>query len=263
MKPNYKNWVPKGMLAGVLVATVITGILFYIFGVTDILTGVAKVVTELILGILLVLLIGYFCLCINWYRAFSYNGEKQIARRIIEGIAQYVVIPENGKGLDIGCGSGALTIACAKRNPNVSMTGLDRWGKEYASFSKALCESNAQAKGVVANTSFVQGDACALAFEDETFDVVISNYCYHNIMGMDRQDIILETLRVLKKGGTFVIHDVFIKQKYGDINKLIAKLKELGYETVDLIDTTNGIFMTKKESRILFLQGSGLLIGKK
>ena len=51
-------------------------------------------------------------------------------------------ITEGGKGLDVGCGSGALTIACAKKNPGASFTGIDRWGKEYATFSKKLCESN-------------------------------------------------------------------------------------------------------------------------
>ncbi|HEY4532944.1 MAG TPA: class I SAM-dependent methyltransferase [Fusobacterium sp.] len=37
------------------------------------------------------------------------------------------MIPE--EGLDVGCGSGALTIACAKRNPKASMIGLDYWEK--------------------------------------------------------------------------------------------------------------------------------------
>ncbi len=38
------------------------------------------------------------------------------------------------------------------------MQGIDRWGKEYASFSKQLCENNSEAEGVD-NTSFAQGDA--------------------------------------------------------------------------------------------------------
>lgn len=263
MKPDYKNWVPRGMLIGVLTATAVVGILLFIFGSTAILAGSAKLIVECILRVLFVVLLIYSYMCINWYRTFSYNGKKQFARQIIEGIAHYVVLPENGKGLDVGCGSGALTIACAKKNKSASMVGLDRWGKEYASFNKPLCESNAKIEGDAGNTSFVKGDACILNFEDETFDAVTSNYCYHNIPGKDRQEIILETLRVLKKGGTFAIHDIFTKQKYGDVNELIAKLKELGYEKVDLVDTTDGIFMTKKEARVLCLQGSALLIGRK
>ncbi len=143
------------------------------------------------------------------------------------------------------------------------MMGLDRWGKEYASFSKNLCQSNAVAEGVDKRTSFVQGDACKLDFPDEHFDAVTSNYCYHNIPSQNRQAIILETLRTLKRGGVFAIHDEFSQIKYGDANKLVTKLKDMGYEKVELLDTTDGLFMTPKEASILGLKGSALLVGKK
>lgn len=196
------------------------------------------------------------------YRAFSYNGKRQMSKQIIEGIAAYVSIPEGGKGLDIGCGSGALTIACAKRNPKAEMLGIDRWGKEYASFSKNLCENNSKAEGV-SNTSFMQGDACKLPFEDETFDAVTSNYVYHNIPSNDRQSILLETLRTLKKGGTFAIHDIMSKGRYGDMQAFAEKLKSMGYAEVKLIDTTSGMFMSRFEALWMELSGSTLLVGRK
>ena len=100
-----------------------------------------------------------------------------------------------------------------------------------------------------------------LDFADETFDAVTSNYVYHNIPG-DRQTYLLETLRVLKKGGTFALHDIFSKSKYGDMQAFVKKLKELGYETVELIDTTEQ-FMKKWEPVWMELSGSALLVGKK
>ena len=53
------------------------------------------------------------------------------------------------------------------------MVGIDRWGVEYASYSRKLCERNAQAEGVD-NAAFQKGDARHLDFPDETFDAVTS-----------------------------------------------------------------------------------------
>lgn len=203
MKADYKNWVPKAMIAGVITGTALVGALFVLFLFSNLLNGSGKLAAEIISGVIFAILFIYSVMCINWYNTFSYNGKKQFSRRIIEKVASYVELPENGKGLDIGCGSGALTIACAKKNPKAHMLGLDRWGREYASFNKPLCENNAKAEGVSENTSFVNGNACKLEFADESFDTVTSNYCYHNIPCKDRQAIILETLRVLKKGGAY------------------------------------------------------------
>ncbi|WP_022769880.1 MULTISPECIES: class I SAM-dependent methyltransferase [unclassified Butyrivibrio] len=254
MKPDYKNWVPNGMVYGFLGATGGALILTLIFGVEGIVGKVLLVIT-----IVLALMTLWMFLM---HRAFSYNGSRQMSRQIIDGVSAYVKIPDGGKGLDVGCGSGALTIACAKKNPNAQMVGIDRWGKEYASFSKTLCESNAEAEGA-ANVSFGQGDATKLGFEDETFDAVTSNYVYHNIPSRDRQAILLETLRTLKKGGTFAIHDIMSKSKYGDIESFAKKLKDMGYEEVRLVDTTSGMFMNKFEATWMGLSGSTILMGKK
>ena len=90
-----------------------------------------------------------------------------------------------------------------------------------------------------------------------------SNYVYHNITGVNKQELLRETLRVLKKGGTFAIHDIMSEARYGDMQQFVNELYDEGYEEVKLIDTTNGMFMTKSEAKILGLSGSSLLIGKK
>ncbi len=261
VKPDYKNWLPKGMVLTAAGATAVFLLLFIVFGLTGIVSGALK--TVLFILFLTGTVVG---LCVSlWmilmYRAFSYNGKRQMSRQIIEGIAGYVKLPVGGKGLDIGCGSGALTIACAKLNPNASFLGVDRWGKEYASFNKPLCENNAKAEGV-SNVAFRRGDATKLDFPDESFDAVTSNYVYHNIPG-DRQAYLLETLRVLKNGGSFALHDIFSKSRYGDMNAFILKLKDMGYKRVELIDTTNGLFMSKREATWMELSGSALLVGRK
>lgn len=263
MKADYKNWVPKYMVNGLIAGTIVVAVLFVIFGVIGL--GLSGALRWIIFAVLLIALIGV-SMFLKWsvmaYKAFSYDGTRQLSKQIIEGTANYINIPDGGKCLDVGCGSGALTIACAKKNLKAEIVGLDRWGKEYSNFSNMLCCKNAKAEGVN-NVKFVKGDACKLDFPDETFDAVTSNYVYHNITGADKQELLLETLRVLKKGGTFAIHDLMSKARYGDMEKFKKKLLDMGYEKVELIDTTNGMFMTKKEARYLQLGGSTLLVGKK
>lgn len=261
MKPDYKNWMPKGMIYGGAVITILFLILFIVFGCTGIVSGTLKTVLFIVLLILTLLACVITIWMILMYRAFSYDGKRQMSKQIIDGVASYVSVPDGGKILDVGCGSGALAIACAKRNPNAKIIGIDRWGKEYASFSRQLCERNARAEKVN-NTKFNKGDAVKLDFDDETFDAVTSNYVYHNIPSKDRQTILLETLRVLKKGGTFALHDIFSKSKYSDMQAFVKKLKDMGYEKVELIDTTER-FMEKWESVWMELSVSALLVGKK
>ena len=129
MKPDYKNWMPKGMVLSGFAATAVFLILFIVFGLTGIVSGTLK--TVLFIVFLAGTIIG---LCVSvWmillYRAFSYNGKRQMSRKIIEGIAGYVKLPDGGKGLDVGCGSGALAIACAKRNLQQALVREQRKGR--------------------------------------------------------------------------------------------------------------------------------------
>lgn len=194
-------------------------------------------------------------------QAFSYRNEKGVARRILNGVSAQVKLPDGGCGLDVGCGSGALTIACAKQNPQARMVGVDLWGKKYA-YSREVCENNARLEGVD-NVAFRAGDARQLDFPDESFDAVTSNFVYHNIPAADHQTLLLETLRVLKKGGVFVIHDIMPRSKYGDMEAFAAQLRALGYEEVQLIETTNGLFTSRGKAMLMRMNGAKLLIGKK
>ena len=263
LKPDYKNWVPQGMINGMCAGT--AALAAANVGAAVLLrykSGKVKTGIQAALGLGLIGCAKMTEWCIMANRNFSYDGKRKLSKVIVEGTAEYVTIPEGGVGLDVGCGSGALTIACAKRNPQATMVGIDRWGAEYASFSKALCERNAEAEGV-SNVSFEKGDAVHLDFPDETFDAVTSNYVYHNISGVDKQELLRETLRVLRKGGTFAIHDLMSKMRYGDMERFAQKLRNEGYQEVELIHTDDGLFMSKMEATKLMLRGSTILRGVK
>ena len=255
MQPDYKNWVPKGMAYGMVGGTAALAAA----------TAVAwskSVIAQTVLGVGTVACGAFAAWCLLARQAFSFEEEGSLSRRIVEGTADRVVVPAGGTCLDVGCGSGALSIAVAKRNPQAKVVGVDLWGAEYASFSQRLCESNAQAEGV-SNTSFQPGDARRLPFADEGFDAVTSNYVYHNVAGSDKQDLLRETLRVLRRGGHFAIHDLMSPQRYGDMQAFAESLRAEGYEHVELIPTDDGLFMGKGEATLMMLTGSTLLVGIK
>ena len=81
-------------------------------------------------------------------------------------------LPAGGKGLDVGCGSGALTIACARKNPQGFMFGIDKWGKEYHSYNKELCENNASAEGAY-NPEFSSVSVIAVKMKSVLLSVLL------------------------------------------------------------------------------------------
>ena len=91
------------------------------------------------------------------------------------------------KILEIGCGPGALAEALRRWYPKAEIMGFDR-------------DSNfiAYARQHVPGVTFLEGDAAALPFPDNTFDVTISNTVQEH---MEPSAFWGEQKRVLKKGG--------------------------------------------------------------
>ena len=101
MKPDYKNWIPKGMLYSLIAGTLLS--LFGVFGIG--VSGRLRIALGVIFGIAFVVCAKYTEWCVYAYRSFSYDGERKLSKQIIDGTAEHITLPEGGVGLDIGCGS--------------------------------------------------------------------------------------------------------------------------------------------------------------
>ena len=184
----------------------------------------------------------------------SWNIDKGWRRKAIKELVPH----QPQTMLDIATGTGDFAILAAQMLKPRKLIGAD--------ISEGMMEigkqkvKKAHLEDII---SFEKQDCLELSYPDESFDAVMSNYVYHNIPSKDRQAILLETLRVLKKGGCFAIHDIMSQSKYGNMQSFVEKLKGMGYENVELIETTDGKFMSPFEAKWMALSGSAILVGRK
>ena len=82
MKPDYKNWIPKGMLYSLIVGTVLSLALLLVFGVFGLgVGGKLRVVLGVVFGIAFVVCAKYTEWCVYAYRSFSYDGDASSQSR--------------------------------------------------------------------------------------------------------------------------------------------------------------------------------------
>ena len=116
--------------------------------------------------------------------------ETKIASDIVEKVG-------NGTILDLGSGTGYLSIEIARRSPSLQVYGIDL-GRQMVKIARR------HAKGVD-NARFVFGNAANLPFKDNSMDLVISAAASHH-WKIPRL-VFDECYRVLKTGKEAWIYD--------------------------------------------------------
>lgn len=259
-KTNYGNWVPEKALYTLLGMTGVFLVLMVALGIT--VHVPALTVGMGVLSVVTFAMAVYMFIC---HEEFAF-GKGNMMAKVHKHLVEHLAWKGEGRLLDIGCGAAALTVRCAKAFPKAQINAMDYWGAEW-SYAKEQCERNAVLEGVADRVSFQKGDAAKLDFADETFDAVVSNFVFHEVRtAKNKQDVVREALRVVKKGGVFSFQDMFSqKALYGDMDAFVKTLKAEGISEVYFIgDLEKKLdFIPKFVTTPWMIKGMGILYGKK
>jgi ubiquinone/menaquinone biosynthesis C-methylase UbiE len=102
--------------------------------------------------------------------------------------------------LEIGCGTGTLTMQIKQHHPEVEVVGLDP-------DPKALARARRKAGRTAVPVQFDQGFADELPYPEASFDRVFSSFMFHHLPADERGKMLLAARRVLKAGGEFHMLD--------------------------------------------------------
>ena len=121
--------------------------------------------------------------------------------------------------LDVGTGQGLLMNGAAKHLTTGKAIGIDIWSsKDLSDNSINKTLANAKLEGVIDKIEIKNEDARNLSFADNSFDVVLSLLCIHNIEPKaDQEKACFEIARVLKSNGTVLIGEYFPTTEYAKI----------------------------------------------
>jgi ubiquinone/menaquinone biosynthesis C-methylase UbiE len=131
--------------------------------------------------------------------AIFYNATvTKVLRKPETKIASYIAEKmRNGTILDLGSGTGYLSIEIAKRSPGLQVYGID--------LSRQMVKiARRHAKGVD-NARFVFGNAAKLPFKDNSIDLVVSTGASHH--WKTPRMVFDECYRVLKPSKEAWIYD--------------------------------------------------------
>jgi SAM-dependent methyltransferase len=190
--------------------------------------------------------VGLLCLVLGFYARpiaigsvtidFGYAPQITGGVFLLEGVLMFIYvkrgklrhrdrmlaqIPWTGKErvLDVGTGRGLLLIGVAKRLTTGHAVGIDIWSaKDMSGNAPERTQANIALEGMTGKCELRSEDASQMTFPDQSFDIVVSNLCIHNIPRQaGRDQACRQIARVLRPGGTAVISDYRLTKKYAAV----------------------------------------------
>jgi SAM-dependent methyltransferase len=129
--------------------------------------------------------------------ALEVRAAEPRQQEMLRTYLAWIDFPERARVLDVGCGTGAISRVLAHWPGVASVVGIDP--------SPVFLDKARQLSAEDAHVAFQEGDARALAFGDDTFDVAVVHTCLTHVPEPERA--LAELRRVLRPGGWLGVFD--------------------------------------------------------
>jgi ubiquinone/menaquinone biosynthesis C-methylase UbiE len=158
-------------------------------------------------------------------------GGNRVRKRLVD----QADLQPGQKILDIGSGTGTLSIAIKRDHPSVNIVGIDP-------DPKALTRARKKAQHAGVSIQFDQGFSDQLPYPDASFDRVFSTLMFHHLKDQDKEKTLQEVGRVLKTGGSFHLLD-FVRSKNNSEEQILKLLNLTGFKQVRITERGSLIFL--------------------
>ncbi|GJQ08641.1 hypothetical protein GpartN1_g432.t1 [Galdieria partita] len=156
-----------------------------------------------------------------------FNGVADTMRRqalvpLFEYVQSHSI--QHMKLLHVACGTGGILSDLAENYPQLRIMNLD--------LSPYYLREARRRHDIYSNTymRFVSGRAEKLVFRDNSFDVLLNVYLFHELPPKVRVQVAKEFFRVLKPGGMLVFVDSIQDDDRSDLNRLVQLFPQLYHE---------------------------------
>ena len=156
--------------------------------------------------------------------------EETFKRKLI----QQANIQPKMKVLDLGCGTGTLTLMLKRAHPSAEVTGMD-------GDPQVLDIAREKSRGT--SIQWDEGLASSHPYPDSTFDRVVTSLVTHHLVTEDKRRAFQETYRVLKPGGE--LHLIDFGEPHSSVMRLMTKLMDGFEETGDNFAGRLPLFITE------------------
>ena len=145
---------------------------------------------------------------------FQFGGLK-----VAEDLIRRCGLNDKSTVLEVGCGTGFMACRLAEER------GSRVVGVDISSRMIEFARERAKRQKVEDRVTFEVADACDLPFEDNTFDVVFTQFV---TVFLDKNKVLREYFRVVKPGGCFGVVEIFKDEKIPEFSLIqIAAAEEI------------------------------------